>query len=54
MAVVVGGRGGVVVGRGSGGGLGVCMLHLEIHINVPIYKKKKEIILSRSQGGAGW
>ena len=37
--------------RGSGGGLEVCMLHLQIHINVPIYKK--EIILSRNQLGGG-
>ena len=47
----MGGRGGEVVagGRGSDGRLGVGMLHLQIHINVPIYKK--EIILSR---GRGW
>ena len=36
---------------GIGGGLEVCMLHLQIHINVPIYKK--EIILSRGWGGGG-
>ena len=44
----------LVGGRGSGGGLGVCMFHPQIHVNVPIYKK--EILLSRNQGvqEVGW